>query len=138
MIELLLCSLLCWPAGGDDCPHQVVVPHEMTVTDLHLQDCGGGLAFTYRGASYESPPNKCPLAVIITPAYDGTRHERDSNTYTRPVKTLHSTVLMFRCHTYWVFGIIPISAGSNCERDGTDTIGAFTHYEQHRCTVGAK
>jgi hypothetical protein len=138
MIELLLFSVLCFAVGGDDCPDQVVEHHEMTITDLNPQTCGGGLTFTYGGLTYQSPPNTCPLALIIAPAYDSTEHREDSNTYTVPVETLHSTVLLFECHTYWVFGIIPISAGTKCLKTGTDRIGAFTHYEQRPCTIGAK
>lgn len=138
MLGLLLCSVLGFGGGGVVCPDQVIDPHQMTITDRNPQICGGSLTFTYKGMTYTSPPNVCPLAIVVTPAYDGTKHVAGSNTYTKPVRTLQSTMFFYECHRYWVFGIIPIVTSVNCEQTSSQNVGAFTHYEQFPCDLGTR
>ena len=123
-------------AQGVSCPDQVVNNVETRVTTLAPQVCGTSLSTTIGGVQISTPTNVCPLLVIIRPGYDTTVERPGSGTYTRPVKTLPTLILMFECDVNWLMGIIPIEVSSRCVSTGRNTAGAVTHYAQLSCDDG--
>ena len=128
-----LLSIAAAAGGGGSCPDQVVESVSAELVQHNVQSCGGTFGFKQFGVTIQQTPGVCPLMIVATPPYSTTKSQPGSGTLTRPGRTVQGKIFTFECHSYWVFGIIPIVSSQACLQVSSQPFGAFTHYEQFPC-----
>lgn len=118
-------------APHGECPDQIVVKVEQHIAVGPKLGCSS-LEIQTPGVRISSITS-CPAYVIIYPEHMGTRHQPDSNTFTRPTSTVDVREITFECKRHYIL-FIPYDTSCRIRSDAT--IGHFDNYSQYACAFG--
>lgn len=91
--------------------------------------CSGGVNVAIQGVAMKTPPNVCPLFIVITPTHDVA--ERTSEpTRVVAVRQIAEQLAFFQCQTDWLL-FIPLS--SSCVMTQLRNIGALDQLHTVPC-----